>query len=78
MIAAARRYLGVLEQRDHGLHPAGPQAELSFAAPPAAAAPSPADERAASVLAELEALDPDALTPREALDALYRLRSLGR
>jgi DNA mismatch repair protein MutS len=24
----------------------------------------------------LEALDPDALTPREALDALYRLKSL--
>jgi DNA mismatch repair protein MutS len=78
VIAAARRYLGVLEQRDHGLHPAGPQAELSFGAPPAPAPAAPADDRAVTVLAELDALDPDALTPREALDALYRLRSLSR
>jgi DNA mismatch repair protein MutS len=25
----------------------------------------------------LEAIDPDALTPREALEALYRLKALG-
>jgi DNA mismatch repair protein MutS len=46
------------------------QAEL-FSAPPPPAAPevSPAE-------AALRALNPDALSPREALDALYRLRSL--
>jgi DNA mismatch repair protein MutS len=43
-----------------------------FAAPPAPApAPTP------SVLEEaLAAIDPDTLTPREALDALYRLKKL--
>jgi len=43
-----------------------------FAAPPVAdqpAEPSPVD-------AALAAIDPDALTPREALDALYRLKTL--
>jgi DNA mismatch repair protein MutS len=43
-----------------------------FAAPPAAAsAPEPSATDAA-----LAAIDPDALTPREALDALYRLKAL--
>ena len=42
-----------------------------FAPPPAAAVPEiSAVERA------LAALDPDQLSPREALEALYRLRSL--
>jgi DNA mismatch repair protein MutS len=27
-------------------------------------------------LAELKAMDPDSMTPKEALEALYRLRSL--
>ncbi|MEN3972402.1 DNA mismatch repair protein MutS [Sphingomicrobium sp. XHP0235] len=37
-----------------------------------------ADEEAGDPLAEaLAAIDPDALTPREALDALYRLKALG-
>ncbi len=38
-----------------------------------AAAPAPADERDA-VLAELEQLDPDQMSPRAALEALYALR----
>ncbi len=43
-----------------------------FAAPPAAAtAPEPSATDTA-----LSAIDPDALTPREALDALYRLKAL--
>jgi len=43
-----------------------------FAAPPesAAALPSPVE-------AALAAIDPDALSPREALDALYRLKKVG-
>ena len=75
VIAAARRYLSVLEQRGEELRPPSPQAELSFAAP---AAGPPAPEAPARVLGELELIDPDALTPREALDALYRLKDLAR
>ena len=42
-----------------------------FAAPPAAAAPEPS-----AVDAALARINPDTLTPREALDALYRLKSI--
>ena len=42
-----------------------------FAAPPAAATREPS-----ALAAALDRLDPDALTPREALDALYRLKQL--
>jgi len=52
-----------------------PQSDL-FAAPPAAAdAAAPAVEDSAFDAA-WAALDPDMLTPREALDALYRLKAL--
>ncbi|MFN9744443.1 MAG: DNA mismatch repair protein MutS [Betaproteobacteria bacterium] len=44
-----------------------------FAPAPAAAAPEPS-----AVEAELARVDPDALTPREALEALYRLKALLR
>jgi DNA mismatch repair protein MutS len=40
------------------------------------AEPEPGDEVAKQVRAELAAIDPDGLTPRQALDALYRLRGL--
>jgi DNA mismatch repair protein MutS len=76
VVAAARRYLAALERRDHDLNPPGPQAELAFAAPAAAPAAPAAPDAAARLAAELAALDPDQLTPREALEALYRLRSL--
>jgi DNA mismatch repair protein MutS len=76
VIAAARRYLGALEQRGEELKPPSPQSELSFAAPAATGSAQPG--AAARVLEELGRTDPDALTPREALDALYRLRELAR
>jgi DNA mismatch repair protein MutS len=76
VIAAARRYLGVLEARGAELAPPGPQAELAFAAPPGPGAAPAAPGAAGAALGELAFLDPDALTPREALDALYRLRAL--
>jgi DNA mismatch repair protein MutS len=95
VLAAARTYLAQLEKRDHELHPPGPQAELIFAAPVAAAGVPPAGSAslpdgaasagvdagaaasaARAVHGELVSLDPDELTPREALDALYRLKSL--
>ena len=67
VIRSARRKLVDLESA------AAPQGDL-FAAPSApadaeAAEPHPALERLAS-------LDPDAMSPREALDALYALRTL--
>jgi DNA mismatch repair protein MutS len=53
---------------------ASPQAELALAFPPArTAAPS---ESAA--LDALRALDPNTLSPREALDLLFRLQTLDR
>ncbi len=68
VIDDARRRLAELERRDHAERPATPQQELDLA-PPAV------DTTASAVLAELAAADPDRLTPREALDLLYRLRA---
>ena len=70
VIADARRYLRQLEA-------GAATAEATGIAPPAAASPQsdlfPAESRAAKALREL---DPDGLSPREALEALYRLKSL--
>jgi DNA mismatch repair protein MutS len=71
VIVQARRYLEALERR-HDTAERAPQAveavspQLALFAP---ALPSAADDA-------LRALDPDSLTPKEALDALYRLKSL--
>ncbi|MFG1299424.1 DNA mismatch repair protein MutS [Xanthobacter sp. V3C-3] len=51
---------------------------LFAARPKPAAAPAPADPKAEAVLEALDGLDPDALSPRAALDALYRLKGLRR
>ncbi len=71
----ARRYLTELErERDALRTQSSPQAELPlFAGPqePVPPAPSPA-------LEALRALDPNALSPREALDWLYRLQQMDR
>jgi len=71
VIADARRTLAELERGTHGhasarSSTAEPSPQLGLFA----AAPSSGIERA------LETIDPDALTPREALDALYRLKTL--
>jgi DNA mismatch repair protein MutS len=67
LVRQARATLEALEAKA-----AAGQAQVDlFAPPPAAAAPEPsAVERA------LAALDPDSLTPREALQALYRIKQL--
>jgi DNA mismatch repair protein MutS len=71
LVRQARATLEALEAKAR----AGDAQVDLFAAPPepaetaAAAEPSPLD-------AALAAVDPDALTPREALDALYRLKAL--
>jgi DNA mismatch repair protein MutS len=69
IIRRAREYLTALEsQRDARQRP-NPQAELPlFAASPQ----EPSDPLREAVLA----LDPDAMAPRDALQALYRLRQL--
>ena len=71
VLARAQEVLKALEARARGLDPLSEELPL-FARP---AAPPPA---AHPVLDALAGLDADALSPREALDALYRLKSLLR
>jgi len=65
VIQDARRYLAELERRDHSTRPATPQQELALA-------PS-MDPAEARILDELARLDPDSLSPREALSVLFSL-----
>ena len=68
LVRQARATLEALEAQQQA-HAA--QVDL-FAAPPSpppSAAPTPVEDA-------LDTLDPDRLTPREALDALYRLKHL--
>ncbi|WP_240790097.1 DNA mismatch repair protein MutS [Roseomonas sp. HF4] len=69
VLARAEAVLAALEARARGLDPLSDELPLfaRAAAPTAAAHPA---------LAALAALDADALSPREALDALYRMKSL--
>jgi len=70
VVRQARSTLEALEQQASASRA---QVDLFAAPPPAPAAPEPA-----AVEAALAAIDPDALTPREALDALYRLKTLAQ
>ena len=71
VIADARRTLAELE---HGMHQqAGAPAPAAGASPQLGLFPP---TQASAAERALDELDPDALTPREALDALYRLKSL--
>jgi DNA mismatch repair protein MutS len=78
VIRAARKHLALLEAQSVNTTP---QFDL-FSTPPsapfddalAAAQPDPA---AARLLEMLDGIDPDQLTPRQALDALYKLKQLG-
>jgi DNA mismatch repair protein MutS len=72
--AQARRYLTELERERDALRTStSPQAELALGAPPpqSFAPESPA-------LEALRALDPNSLSPREALELLFRLQDLDR
>ncbi|RJG04144.1 DNA mismatch repair protein MutS [Noviherbaspirillum sedimenti] len=81
VIRAARKHLAALESSSLQ---ATPQFDLFSGNMPEAAAPDvPADaaaelanEQAAALRAALAGLDPDAMSPREALDALYKLKQL--
>jgi DNA mismatch repair protein MutS len=68
VIRAARRRLAELEE--HGLA-AGPQRDLFKAADPAPVAGAPEEPAAVKRLREI---DPDTLSPKEALELLYQLR----
>jgi len=87
VIAAAREYLGALESQGHGTDAAEargararrapaptPQAQLPLEPP----APPPVDPRLREVEAALRAVSADDLTPRAALDLVYKLHSLLR
>jgi len=68
VISAARKYLAELERRSANAHAPQLQQELLLTVPAVPAA-NPLTEA-------LDELDPDALSPREALEALYRLKRL--
>ncbi|TAL54795.1 DNA mismatch repair protein MutS [Pandoraea sp.] len=78
VIRAARKHLAELEQQS--LNAAAPQMDL-FATPrfdaieatPVMPSPSAAQQ---AILDRLEAIDPDNLRPRDALEALYELRGM--
>jgi len=72
VLKLARRHLEELE--DRALAEPSPQLGL-FAPAPAAGCPDPAPAEPHPVVDRLRELDPDAMSPREALDTLYRLKS---
>ncbi len=75
--AKARRYLAELERERDALRSASsPQGELPFFnAPPPLPAPAPAESAA---LEALRKIDPDSLSPRDALSFVFHLKELDR
>jgi DNA mismatch repair protein MutS len=73
-VKQAKAYLARLDQ--FSARNAAQDDLFGSAAPPVTTTAAPADPRATDVLEKLIALDPDALSPREALDALYALKKL--
>ena len=73
VIAAARRYLTELErERDALRNSVSPQTELPLIVAP----PGAARSARSAALDALRAIDPNTLSPREALDSLFRLQQL--
>jgi DNA mismatch repair protein MutS len=75
-VRRAKNYLARLDRFNAG---GSSQADLFAAATPGVATPAepvPASPEQAALSAALAALDPDAMTPRDALAALYELRKL--
>ena len=76
VVTQAKAHLAALEKNQPTTEPktTGPQADL-FSADASHSAPPPSLEPGQSeALEELASLDPDTLTPKQALDALYRLQ----
>jgi len=68
VISAARRYLGELERRSAAAQEQRPQQELDLG--------FSQEPQAHPAMEALKKLDPDAITPREAQQALYELKRL--
>jgi DNA mismatch repair protein MutS len=66
VISEARRYLQELERREHATRPPSPQQQLEFA--------PPCDRATESLIEELERLDADGLTPRDALALIFAIK----
>ena len=71
VITGARRYLHELERRSAATHGPRPQQELALEF-----APEPKEQEPHAAVTKLGELNPDAMTPREALEALYELKKL--
>jgi DNA mismatch repair protein MutS len=77
VIARAKAVLAKLEAQDRGQTARALADDLPLFAVPSRAAAEPAPPSAAEQLAEaVKALHPDEMSPREALETLYRLKSL--
>jgi DNA mismatch repair protein MutS len=75
----ARRYLTELErERDALRTPTSPQGELPLFPPALQSAPPQSEPHQSPALEALRALDPNSLSPREALELLFRLQQLDR
>ncbi len=68
VVGEARRYLQELERREHATRPPSPQQDLLLALPE--------NETESALRRMLEGVDPESLSPRAALDVLYRLKEL--
>ncbi|WP_420101622.1 DNA mismatch repair protein MutS [Bosea sp. (in: a-proteobacteria)] len=78
VVERARAILGELEKTEREKPAASLIDDLPlFAVPQRRAAPAPATDAPDGLREALAGLDPDEMTPREALDALYRLKRLG-
>ena len=75
VVADARHYLAALEAREHGSASDHPQVELPFSQSEPAIALEPVE---GPVRQRLESVDPDKLTPRQALELLYELTGICR
>ncbi|MCX7685050.1 MAG: DNA mismatch repair protein MutS [Acetobacteraceae bacterium] len=71
VLARAGQVLAALEARAEGLDPLAEELPLFGAAP----RPQPPVEQPSQVFAILDETDPDSLSPREALEILYRLKA---
>jgi DNA mismatch repair protein MutS len=69
VITSAKKYLRELEQRSAAAHTPTAQQELLL---------MPPSEPDSPVLDALAELDPDAMSPKQALEALYQLKKLSR
>ena len=78
VIRDAKRRLVQLENREAAREAQGPQPDLFSQAPggPVGVSPAPTFAEPHPALDALAALDPDSLTPREALEKLYELKRL--